>query len=387
MKNKLVGYIFLIIIPLVTIELLSLVYLSVTNFKIKLPGNYLEQYSKHKESKECSWGDWVSHHPYLMLRYKRSGHCVNELSNQRGLVGPDFGNDKDLRYYNFLLLGGSVAELLFETGKLEEELNKKYYSPSNKPFKVWNAAMAAGQQPRQSIANLMYGDIADVVVSLEGYNEQFNLMSLFPIESPALTWYELEEVLLSNLDSSRAPSTLRQLITIAAKGIKRGALLKHSYSGVTIVHIAERLNSKYSASLVAEVNYDQQGSLEKARDSYLKKYKSYITSMGAVAQSRDQKLFIFFQPVPAINKKLTANEVQVVGDLSYKDNYLKTVSSLIRSDQENVYIKNLLDIFKNYEEELYSDNIHFVHESKGNEILTAKMVDFIAEKLKLKKRI
>ncbi len=377
----------LLIIPLVSIEIISFSFLSLTNKSTHLPSGYLAKYERFKDKEDCSWGDLVSHHPFLMLRYKRSGKCINELSNQRGLVGPDFGDEKDTSFYNFLILGGSVAELLFLTGKLEMQLNQAYISPSGKPFKIWNAAMSAGQQPRQAIANMMYGEIADSIISLEGFNEHFNLKAQFEIDTPSSSWYELERVILNNTQSSSPQSTVRTFLAPITRKIRKGSILSHTFFGVLLNQIYENISLKENRELTAKLSYEQSGNKDELKKAYIVKYKSYVRAMGAVAQNRGQKLFFFLQPVPAIGKKLTEKEKEVVGDLSYRERYLEIETSLSQLNSDEIYFKSLLDIFEDYEGQLYGDIIHFTGESNGNDILSKKMAAYIAEKLKLKKRI
>lgn len=386
MKKYFIGYIIVLLLPVLAIELASLSYLSISNKNVKTPSEYISKFSRYEQKKSCSWSDYVSHHPYLMIRYKRTGKCINNDVNQRGMIGEDFGHTKDQRYYNILLLGGSVAEQLHQTGLLEEKLNKNYQLIDGRPFKVWSAAISAGQQPRQSIANLMYGDIADIVVTLEGFNEQFNLTAHFPIDTPALSWYELEEIILNSRNDDESSIQLRWILGILSNEIRSGNLFKNTYSGVAIVQLYEKIKARQISNFLAELSYNEQDSKDDRRKRYLKKYKSYVSAMSAVAKSREQALFVFFQPVPLIGKNLTQQEIEINKDMTYANRYLETIREISTLKDDRLYIKDLTQIFKDFKGELYEDIIHFSSESNGDSILSAQMTNFIAEKLEIKKK-
>lgn len=386
MKQKIAKYSILVLIPILSIELLCFTFLWFTNGSASLPTTYISKYEKYKtEESDCSWSDYVTHHPYLMIQYKKTGKCTRYEINPAGMLGAGFKLYKEENFYNILLTGGSVAEGLHASGFLEKVLNKKYKSPTGMPIRVMNAAIAAGQQPRQAIANLMYGELADVVISLEGFNELYNLYSLFPFNTASMSWYQLEEILL-RAKENRVNSFVLRLIFAEFAAIIKSSVLKNTFCGASIIQIASNMTKLSKAELEPKMVLDDVQNYDAYEQRYFEKYVDSIRSMSATSNQRNQKLIIFIQPIPEIDKELTEREKTNIEKRPIKKKYLKLISALSTIDIPNLYIKSLTDIFKDYKGELYSDDIHYIVDSPGEKILADSMANYIAQVLNFKKK-
>jgi hypothetical protein len=324
----------------------------------------------------CSWGDKVTIDPYLAVRYHHEAPCAHPLANPQGLLGASLPRQKDTDHYNVLLLGGSVAELLHLSGSFEQELNARYLSPTGRPFKVWNLSVSSGQQPRQAIAHFLHGHSADLVVSLEGYNEHVAFKSGVPLDQPPKFWQHLESNLTRFRRKSRLPSLIAAEIRGSAARLEQ-SWLRHSYFLASLHLVGYELAQKEidSWSLSPQDTPDESA---KAQAQFFQTYRQYLSSMDIHAQARQQQVMVFLQMVPALHKPLTEAELRRAGDLSYAEAYAQMVNELTQWSGKNLRVVSLLDTFKDYSQDLYIDMIHFLPQSEGNVLLGRQMAQELA---------
>ena len=382
MKKGILSFILLFTISLLCVEVASFIYISSIHKKIITPNEFFSKNKKFGSQEDCSWPEYISHHPLLNIRYKKTGKCQRPGINFDGLVDLNQNRNNE-NSFKILIVGGSVAEGLYESGLLERSLNERYVAPKNTSFSVVNGAIAAGQQPRQVVASLILGKDANLVVSLEGYNELFNMQDRFDINNPPQVWHELEEILLVNRDNSKAGLIIKLISSGLSDWVKAG-LLRYSFSGAAIVQASAIINNQLDSNI--EYKNHKRSDLDKKEfeQEYVEKYKDYIKAMHAISNSRGTKTIVFLQPVPLIGKRLTKRELQVSENSNYKEQYQKIINKLSELDVDGLSVVPLTMIFKDYEGELYDDQIHFLGDSLGKRILADAMADAIAKKLKLK---
>jgi hypothetical protein len=147
----------------------------------------------------CRFIDTLYPHPYVAFVHHANPPCGLPWVNNVGLFKPDFPIVKLKDYYVVMLIGGSVASGLAENPKppaphyMEEELNKKYVSPSGKPWMVLNGAAGAWKEPQPFILFSLYASSVDAMVNLSGFNEHyyFVLGEGKRLEEPASNFLEV----------------------------------------------------------------------------------------------------------------------------------------------------------------------------------------------------
>lgn len=367
------------------LELVSFIYLSLSSRELHSPAFYYGLMNPPAQKPGCSWGDSVSHHPYLALRYHRRLPCRHPLANQRGMLGQEIPATKNPGEYNILLLGGSVAELMFVSKEFEKQLHQTLRPPQGKTFKILNGAITAGQQPRQAIAHLLLGETADIVITLEGFNEHFSYRSSLPLEAPPQSWYEMEDILQEAHGPHQLEMFLRGWLKGSAIKAAQNPILAHSYTAVlfyTVTKHALAFKTHFNDGVAPYLKQSK----EEAKKAHIKTYAGYLASMGQLAKGRAQQLLVFFQPVPALYKPLTDADRNAAQDLSYAQDYQDLVTGVANHSDHKVKVIPILDTFKDYQGDLYIDLIHFRDDSRGNEWLARRIVAEMAKNTDLKKK-
>src|SRR5262245_47890567 len=124
----------------------------------------------------CQYIDTIFPHPYLAFVHHRNPPCGLPGITNVGLFGPDFPNERRSDRFVILVTGGSVAAQFAEMAPdgpryLESVLNRSYVSATGKPFLVLNGGAGGWKQPQQTILFLLWSDVLDGVVTLDGFNE------------------------------------------------------------------------------------------------------------------------------------------------------------------------------------------------------------------------
>jgi hypothetical protein len=172
---------------------------------------------------------------------------------------------------------------------------------------------------------------------------------------------------------------------------KRNWLLSHSYAAYGLSKTARELIRTYGERQRAGAQRTTVPSLFALPDRWddprrrawnIEEYVKYVRIMDAASQRLGVKRAFFLQPVPAIEKTLTPEERQVIGDLDYRDLYQRIVSTLLRLRAEGIPVISLLNVFADVKETIYVDPIHCLEdvteESLGYQIMANRIADELA---------
>jgi len=116
-------------------------------------------------------------------------------------------------------------------------------------------------------------------------------------------------------------------------------------------------------------------------DWQIAQYVKYIRMMDLSAREFGIKSMFFLQPVPAVDKPLTAEESRNTPDKSYGARYVEIVRRLLALKERNIEIRSILDVFKDERGTIYIDDIHPKREnmdSRGYSLIAARMAQEMA---------
>lgn len=361
-----------------------------------------------KRNVKCRYMDTVYPHPYLTNVHADNPPCDDaEFDiNNIGLFGRDFPYKKQTDAFRIMLSGGSVAAMFGQINKgkpkfLEEELNKCYAPPEGrKGFEVYNGADGGWKQPQQAIMTLLFGEVFDGIITLEGFNEKDMLLDKWTSWSKRFEWPSNNFILVNPLASgSYLP-------------ILGGAALNSFYSfyyntplirsSNAIYFLVDAARTKLNDSMIKNMaalhkshltifSVPKEWSRDQVFDYNVEQYKKYFKMTSALGQAQGAKVVFFIQPSPVYGKTLTEAEKGVVGDLSYKDLYLKLTDNLLKLKQEGIAVHSLLDVFSQAPDTIYADHIHFFSdpdtgESLGNRLVAKAIAAKLSEEWGLEKK-
>jgi hypothetical protein len=305
-------------------------------------------------------------HPYLAWVRNRKGEKggadvpLRGRINNVGLYGRDFPLVKDPAKFTIFVSGGSVARMFCSAGQgdqnyLEQILNERY--EFDRPVVVLNGANNAWHQPQQAIAYLLYGELADAIVTLDGFNEHFFLRGIDRrLEYPEKTFQNLNPIASQGFAPLAAAWQAQQLKRFAQE---------HRWRTVYFATRAMRSWLEQSAaeappgfSIETMFALPREWSRTQRAKFNLAQFRKYIRSVDRLAALYGARRAYFIQPCPAIDKPLTEEERVRVGDLSYRDMYREMTDSLLALGNEGLPVRDLLGIFANTPETIYSDRIH-----------------------------
>ena len=380
MKTLFIG-----IITLLLVEASLCGYTFITQGRLTSAADLKEMYFKNLygglSTEDCSWGTNVRPHPYLSYYYAFNAPCRPKKNNY-GFAGSDFPLEYDSQYFSILLIGGSVAEQLGghvfggeSIYALEKTLNDKFYSPNKKPFKVLNASMAGNKQPTSAIAALFFIDKADVVISVEGYNESINYKAGRVFESPSMAWLDLA--------SAQANPAAFLALKVVMSAVRKTDFfpLNQSYalhylSRGIISKLSEKMNENRS-QIDPYGAINSGSSLENNQKKFLESYVKYLDEIYALSKFQNKKFILFLQPNPFIFKDLTAEEKINVSHLESIEDSIKIVYPYILKNTKATTV-SLATVFQDHPETLYLDHIHT--NPKGLEIMANSIAKTLAEK-------
>jgi hypothetical protein len=361
-----------------------------------------------KRNVKCRYMDTVYPHPYLTNVHADNPPCENsefEINNI-GLFGRDFPYKKETDKFRIMVSGGSVAAMFGQTEKdkprfLEEQLNKCYVPPEGrKTFEVYNGADGGWKQPQQAIMTLLFGEVFDGIVTLEGFNEKDMLLEKWTSWSKRFEWPSNNFILVNpSASGSYLPILGGAALNSFYSFYFNTPLLRSSNAIFFLVDAARtKLNDsimKNMASLhkshLTNFSVPKEWSRDEVYEYNLYQYKKYFKTTAALAQAQGAKVVFFIQPSPVYGKTLTEEEKGVVGDLSYKDLYLKMVDTLLTLKQDGIAVHSLLDVFSAIPDTVYADHIHFfadpaTGESVGSRAVAKAMAAGLAEEWRFEKK-
>jgi len=347
---------------------------------ISVPEKLTEERSSFDVEKQrtipCNkYNNILAPHPYLTFIHISRPEC-NSYANNTGHRGPDVPLIKNPNDYIVMVLGGSVANQLFQFKheELENFFKKKH---PDKNIIILNGSLEGWKQPQQLFMLQMYGEVIDAAISIEGFNEMiFNrrLDYRLRFDTPFLPGYRKANAGFLS-DQERSTIWLSgKLFDLIGNNI----VLRHSKTAYFITrtlrdHLEKNVGRKNDMDSLQEGSLQPlekvftlpvDWSLEKRRGYAIDQYIKYLSLMNATAKQYHIKLEIFLQPAPAIDKPLTDEELQVTDDLGYKEDYLLFEKQITK--QQNVLpVHSLLDTFKTEKESIYKDGIHYREDSPG----------------------
>ena len=350
-----------------------------------------------REGASCRYVDTLFPHPYLGFVHHANPPCGLSYINNIGLFGPDFPVEKISDRFVLLVTGGSVAAQLVQINPewpryFEEELNERYTSPGGQPFLVLNGADGAWKQPQQLIIFLLYADVVDAVITLDGFNEHENFGSTRRLEYPANNFLVLNP--LAGYDYTQVVQ-LWGLGKVYGLIVNNAVLSRSQAAYVVVAGLAKIIRrpvaiGEWPTTVESIFALPSEWSRDKRVNWAIEQYRKYIKAMDAVASDRGVLIAHFIQPVPAIGKQLTAEERRIVGDLSYRDIYRQMTDRLLQLNGEATKIYSLLDVFKDVDDTLYADHVHLRRtasgESVGYRLMAQEMAELLAQTWSLERR-
>ena len=357
---------------------------------------YIRVVTADKEN--CTYLDTLFPHPYLAFVHHENPPCGMAHVNNVGMFGTDFPLEKVSDRFVILVTGGSVAAQFAQLNPdgprpLEDLLNDRYLSPKGESFLILNGGAGAWKYPQQTILAMMYADVIDGVVTIDGFNEHNQLESGLRFEYRANNFHAVNPL--------AAGSFQQLMVDWAVSGLYRTAsgnpLLSRSqavYVGLRSMRsLSKRRNrtSEKPTTLESIFGIDGQWDREKRRSWKIQQYKKYIRITKSIADEFGVLSAFFIQPVPAISKALTDEEQEVVGDLDYRDLYEWMVDELTGLNDEGIPVVSLLDIFADHEGPLYQDPIHLISDSQtgesvGYRIMAERIADHLEALWRLERR-
>jgi hypothetical protein len=346
-----------------------------------------------KNSKKANtYMDTLYPHPYL-------AH-VHRWGNNIGLFGHDFPFLKKDDQFVILVSGGSVACQFAGYARsrsyLEEMLNQRY-DFEGKQVIVLNGGDGAWKHPQQIIMFLLYADVIDAFITLDGFNEHYFFKPIISkrLEYPSSNFHHVNPIIKGGYKKLLAAWITSTLYNYS----RNNWLISHSrlvyfltrYFRETVQKAVYAEKQKKDDSINVESIFsipDNWSQIRKFQFN-IKQYQKYIKMMARMAQPMDIKYAFFIQPVPAIGKKLTVEERGRAGDLKYRYTYQKMTDELLKlRDDENIPIYSLLNIFNDCNDTLYADSIHCISsgsESKGYKIMTERILLILEKEWGMKK--
>jgi hypothetical protein len=337
----------------------------------------------------CGYVDTLYPHPYVGFVHHGNAPCGVPTINNIGLFGPDFPSRRPDDRFVVLLTGGSVASQ-FALGVsggpsyLERFLNDRYVSPTGRPFLVLNGADGAWKQPQQAILFLLYADAVHAVVTLDGFNEHYQMRSGYRFEYPANNFHSVNPTASQNFADMVARWAVGRVRMAAA----RNALLSRSQAAYSIISAVEtwaqrRAESRPKPKTTVETMFllPSTWSAQDRQSWQMAQYHKYIGAMTATARDHDVLPAYFVQPCPALDKPLSTEERRVVGDLGYAATYREMTEGLLVLKARGTPIVSLLDVFRGDTRTLYGDPIHLVRDEDGRSAGYERIADRMATEL------
>jgi hypothetical protein len=383
-----------VVLGLVTLEVLAIVALSLQDRAWVPPSErFRREVNRYiadvtRGGSRCQYVDSLFPHPYLGFVHHDIPPCGIPVNNI-GLFGVDFPTERRSDRFVLLVTGGSVAAQFAQIVPggpkyLEAILNEDYVSPTGKPFLVLNGGDGAWKQPHQAILFVLWSDVLDGVVTLDGFNETGALGGAFRFEYPANNFAVVNPLAREGYGTVITRWLLGRLVGWASEN----PVTSRSHAAFMAVRAARRmLDSRVRKERDRWTTIDRLFALPPEWDSDkrirwgFEQYKKYIRTMEAIARDRGIRSAYFIQPAPAVGKRLTPEELAVVGDLSYGLLYRRMVYELLGLQAERVPIFSLLDVFADVETSLYDDSIHLRRNERGESMGYRLMATAIARRL------
>jgi hypothetical protein len=352
-----------------------------------------------RQDSHCRYVDTLYPHPYLAFVHHGNPPCGAPGVNRIGLFGPDYPSERPADRFVVLVTGGSVAAQLMQAGPngtpyLQAILARDYVSPNGRPFLLLNGGDGAWHQPQQLILFLLYADAVHAVVTLDGFNERYFVGSSVRFEFPSNNFMDVNPLVTTSFSdvvkrwvvgkvygrAANSPILSRSQVAYLVLARLDGYLREQQ----NIYTAGERTNINTMFQLPED--WDQERRVTWAQGQYRK----YIRAMDAVAAQNGVLFAHFLQPVPAIGKPLTADEIAAAGDLTYGKRYERMAGDVLSLASEGTPVFSLLHLFDQDRRPLYADTIHLRQGSDGTsdgyELMAQRMATILARTWRLEPR-
>lgn len=360
-------------------------YVSAEKLYDRAPNSFIHAATK---GKACTYVDGYLPHPYLAYVHHGDPPCGYASTNNIGLYGTDFPNQRRADRYVVLLTGGSVAAQMGQAAPtlprfLEEALNRAYVSPTGKPFLVLNGAEGGWKEPQQFILFAMYASLVDAVVTLDGFNE---FLMFAPNQTMSLeTQFSFFRAVNPLFRGEFADAVWGWVVARAAQAIAATPVLQHSHAAYlvhsSLMGLARRWDvmqyeRRTRMDTIFGLPKDVVGNPRKIFAAQLERYRSYEISIKALADAHNVKSAFFLQPVPAWGKELTEEEKKGAADMSYLNGYRDMVAGMLGLRDRGLAIYDLGDVFQAEKGTIYADAVHSTYQgntSRGYELMAERM--------------
>lgn len=345
----------------------------------------------------CRYVDTLFPHPYVAFVHHANPPCGLPNVNNVGLFGDDFPTVKRTDRYVVLLTGGSVASQLGQNFAppapryLEEELNKRYVSPTGKPFLVLNGGDGAWKQPQQFILFSTYATSVDAVLTLDGFNEHYFFWKGAEerLERPLSNFIEVNPFVA---DENFGDAAIGWVMGRLAGSLALNPVLGNSHAAYLVIRGIEaaakgkdiiKSSKRTTLNSIFRMPDDIRKDYDRAFAVQLGLYQKYARGIEAVARDYNVKTAYFLQPAPAYGKTLTDEEKRAAGDLAYGDMYRRIVDGMLTLRTQGLRIFDLGDLLINEKETIYADHIHFYRssdgESRGYRLMATRVGEILAD--------
>jgi hypothetical protein len=386
-----------IVFSLVFVEILMRIYFFTARGHRNDPARLLAEerlnpLSGLGQHSHCDWLGTLYPHPTLGFVQHNLPPCGIHI-NEQSVYGREFPPKGEA--YVVLMLGGSVASHIvsafpgLQINWLEEELNRRFYSPSKKPFAVINGAMGAWKHPNQMLRMASLNSRVDAFVTIEGFNEAQTISQRKQLESVAFPYFLVAG--LPDVDRGIIPHLL-----VFRKFMQRWQVLESSYLVLTtyfqLKKIAVgRFNRLVNDSHLARIyDYPAGMSMREKLDAGFAQYHDYITAMDALATGYRKPISFFLQPIPSLYKPLHESDWPS-RKLFETDLYLRLEKEILGRKYNKMKVHSALRVFEKNSDWIYKDDVHpwidpRTGESPGYRQLAAFIAEEIGKDWKLKKR-
>ena len=311
----------------------------------------------------CPFEEEITLDPDFAYVWNKSSTCLSQRRiNRLGLEGDEFPDLKKEDEINVLLLGGSVAHQLGGYPFLKNEIQKKY---PNKKVKLLLGAHGSWRLHQNVTLLSRYIRQVDIIIMLNGFNEMVKLMNPdYRFELPTI---EYSTVL--NKKSSLS-LYLTAMLYKGLDGVERNHFMHFWSSGAFLIKrirlklIDKLQNTDGKTQLEARYLLDEKLERSQKFNLNLEQMKHYYRLSHLIAKNFKVPLYIFIQPVPALDKELDPVEKSIVNAVKYLsvDEY-KTIyhglnQTLLDMRKEHLPIYSLVNLFSKVKGQRYADHVH-----------------------------
>lgn len=366
MKKKLfivLTTLFLIVFVIMVFELC----IRYSNSNYKNANEYFYSISDNvltdKKLGKCKWRTTLYPHPYLGIVHKKDGNkdCLTSEINFDGLYSDGYPQKRSKKYFNVLVVGGSVAYNLIKSypkwntyGALRNSLENKFLSADGKIIRVFGGAIGSWKQPQQLFNYILHQEKFDAILSVEGANE-LSIGSDKKFSKPLDTAFQIGTY--PDIDIYLNHKVLKTLYSIQEK-FKELFLfpwLIKSWVAITNKTFEEKLKNSLINKYFSEQGY--------SKEKIYLEYSKYIETFNVLTKKNHQFYNVFLQPTIHQKITLTKEEKKFYFENLTLEKLYPEVSSKITKNKK--YVSNLLYLFTGNKKNYYKDYVHFLHGDKN----------------------